>query len=228
MSPRKRNMLEAFRTAADPGAPRKDLPASRPAPKSPPPPKAPPPPRRARSLPALPSWLPWVALIGIAFVVGITIGLGRRGVQASAEPREESSRAPAPGGAPAGPKESPRRTPERELPAQTLAPPYPRSPGGTESALYDARNQYSVVVATYASTAETLAWATYDHLREEGLPVFTPLEVGSKIVVLAGAAPRSDDLAKLEQTLQGLSRDGRPHAYGDAYRSRIDSLIQRP
>jgi hypothetical protein len=59
--------------------------------------------------------------------------------------------------------------------------------------------------------------------------VFTPLTVKKKILVLAGAAPSSADLAELEEKIQSLSRDGRPRVYGDAYRSRIDSLgFHRP
>jgi hypothetical protein len=220
-------MLEAFRSATGGGpapAPLEPAPA-RPAPKSPARPKAAPPPARLPrspiAFPALPAWLPWVALIGVAFVAGITIGLGKRGVEASEEPAPPvTKREPPPA------RERLASTPATSSPA-TAAPQAPIAGLGSESALYDPRNQYCVVVATYGAKAESLAWATYDHLKEANLPVFTPLDVGNKIVILAGAAARSGDLAQLEETIQALSRDGQPRAYADAYRSRIDTFLRR-
>jgi hypothetical protein len=228
MSPRKRNMLEAFRTAADPGAAPAEPAASRPPPK---PARAQPPPARLPAspiaFPALPRWLPWVAIVGVAFVIGLTIGLGRRGTASAAAPgadpreTEEAPLSAEPEPSAAAPRgESAAAAPARAEPQSADASP--------EAALRDPRNQYCVVVATYGASADGLAWATYDHLREAGLPVFPPLDVGNQIVVLAGAAPRSEDLAALEEKVEGLARDGRPRVYADAYRSRIDKLIKRP
>jgi hypothetical protein len=229
MSPRKRDMLEAFRTAADPGAAPAEPAASQPPPK-PARPQAPPArlPASPIAFPTLPRWLPWVALVGVAFVIGLTIGLGRRGTASAAAPGDDQLQAQEP---PASAEPEPSSAaPDAGDPgsASPVRGPSQTGEAASEAALYDPRNQYCVVVASYGASADGLAWATYDHLREARLPVFAPLDVGNQIVVLAGAAPRSEDLAALEETIQGLSRDGRPRAYADAYRRRIDAFIRRP
>ena len=47
------------------------------------------------------------------------------------------------------------------------------------------------------------------------------------VVVLAGAAPTSAELAKIETAVKALSRDGKKKDYADAYCARIDTLIPR-
>ncbi len=217
-------MLEAFRKVGDPVQPEKEVvgkPSSSAAPGATPLPPSSPSPApsiRPSGLSAVPSWLPWIALIGIAFVIGIVIGRVGNGVEAAGETERQAD---------VGPSVTPaRREPAGQAALDTPIRP-PAASGALESTLYDPKNQYTVVVATYPENAEDYAWATYDHLREQGLAVFAPLGVGDKIVVLVGAAPRSSDLAELEEKIEGLSRDKSPRAYGDAYRERIDDLIRR-
>ncbi len=218
-------MLEAFQKVGDPLQPEKEVVSKR-SPSTAPEARTPLAPSnlshdpfvRLRSFPAVPGWLPWLALIGVAFVIGIVVGRRGNGVEAAAtEPTAD-----------VGPSDSPaRKEPASQAALESPPAPAPGATGGPESALYDPKNQYTVVVATYPQTAEDYAWATYDHLREQRVAVFAPLGVGDKIVVLVGAAPRSSDLAALEEKIEGLSRDGNPRAYGDAYRERIDDLIRR-
>ena len=109
-------------------------------------------------------------------------------------------------------------------PAVALTAPAVQKSG---SPLFDPENEYTVVVATYARSAEELAWATHDHLRDARLPVFPLIEVSGKIVILVGAAPTYAGLSGVEEQVRGLSRDGVARIYEDAYRQRIDDLIER-
>jgi len=167
------------------------------------------------------TWVPLLAAALIAFVAGLFVG------RLSSAPATLAAPGEAPGES-AGPN-----------PAAGLVPGTSRDEGRDEgrepetlgqSPLMDKANQYTVVVQTYGPDREDYAWATYDHLRDEGVSAFPPLLTGSRtqlLVVLAGAAPRSADLRDLETRIQGLSRNGRRNVYSDAYREKIDDLIER-
>jgi len=166
------------------------------------------------------------------FVVALGISNGVRGEDVEASdgettPATEAADQPA-GIVPSqtAKREQPRQ-PEERLPAGEVSA---QAAAQNSSPLLDPSNVWTVVVITYsrsASAAEELAWATHDHLLEEGIPVFTPVEIGNKIVVLAGAAPRSSELNTLEERIGSLARDGRSNIYTGAYAERIEKFIDR-
>ncbi|MCZ6597431.1 MAG: hypothetical protein O7B99_07330 [Planctomycetota bacterium] len=103
-----------------------------------------------------------------------------------------------------------------------------RVPSGATDPLFDPINKYTVVAITYGSSAwEDLALDNYDHLREQGLPVFPPLDPGDgKVVILVGAAPVHSELRDVQQKLQDLAGpDGRDHPYRGAYISPLRPLV---
>jgi hypothetical protein len=246
MVPKRENMLEAFRSAgkADPiptePPPLPDPPAAKPAPKQAQEPgsksttvpvrpldepatAAEPAPRISRreleqAVSSFPSWLGWAVLIVIAFVGGVLVGRSTAGPVSAAEPTEEArgEDLPTAGIVPASAAQRPAGSERAEELRED-----PNAP------LLDRDNEYTVVVATYGSTQEDLALATFDHLRDEGLPVFFPYQVGDKIVVFAGAGPMASDLVDLEKRVHALSRDGVRGVYDDAYRVRIDRYVDR-
>jgi len=153
----------------------------------------------------------------LAFALGYAVG---RGSPPVAEAREEP---PEPAPAPR-PSAQPRSFQPRASGAEPAA-------GASaqrieDSALYDAANKYTLVVEAYSKTSPDFAWATHDHLKEEGLDVFPPVASGNLLLVLVGAAPRSADLAEVEARVRKLERDGKKE-YDDAYRQPIDKLISR-
>jgi hypothetical protein len=218
MTSRRKNLLEAFKRSDAPGAP------------PPAPPREPPPttvgdlfgqagarPPRAGGRPA---WL--LPLVGMAltFVLGFLIG---RGAPRAARAGEGE----APAGEPpplARPANQPRSF--QRQPAATDAPKAAGEPRIEESALFDARNAWTVIVASYSLSNKDLAWATYQHLRDAELAVFPPVESRNLVVVLVGAAPTAAALADTEAAVRALVREGKK-AYADAYAARIDTLIPR-
>ncbi len=175
-------------------------------------------------LAALPTWLPWIVGLLLSFAVGFAVGR-----KASVEARAGESGSL--GGRNAAPEQAGTSSPGRGTPGPGSAP-APGAEGGAlptrieESALFDERNRYTIVVASYARAKEDLAWATYEHVRDEGLAVFPPVASGDLVLVLAGAAPTSGELESLEKEIEELGRDGKK-PYHDAYRQGIDKLIQR-
>ena len=95
-----------------------------------------------------------------------------------------------------------------------------------DSPLFDSANHYTIVVQTYNQSSSDHAWATFEHLRAEGFSVFPPVVKDEYLLILVGAAPRSNDLAPIEERIRELLRDGEP-AYHDAYRVKIDDYIDR-
>ncbi len=235
MLPRRKNLLEAFKKsdaagAASASGPSSGLPLSQtPAP----PPRAAPGPlfegTGARS--AGVGRQPAPALIGIglvfAFVAGFLVGRGTEG-EAQAEESEQSTAGlvtdPAPRRGP--PATQPRAFQERPNGAEAAESAPAQSQRLEDSELFDVANTWTVVVAAYSNTNQDLAWATFEHLRDLGLPVFPPVASKNLILVVVGAAPTSGELAKTESTVQALTRDGKK-PYETAYRGRIDALIPR-
>jgi len=95
-----------------------------------------------------------------------------------------------------------------------------------DSPLFDPANHYTVIVQTYGQANKDHAWATFEHLRSEGLPVFPPVVKDEYLLILVGAAPSSKDLAAVQERIRKLPRDGQ-YAYHDAYRAPIDNYIER-
>ena len=95
-----------------------------------------------------------------------------------------------------------------------------------DSPLFDPENHYTIIVQTYGQANKDHAWATFEHLRSEGLPVFRPVVKDEYLLLLVGAAPSSKDLAAVQERIRKLPRDGQ-YAYHDAYRVPIDNYIER-
>jgi hypothetical protein len=177
--------------------------------------------RRTRSALSFGLPLGLVAVV-LAFSLGFVLGrAGRQEARAEVAPR-----------APSPPANQPRAFQE-PLAAQSARPDETTS-GASEriqdSPLFDPANQYTVIVASYTKgkgdANQELAWATYQHLKDEGLPVFRPVVSGNLFVVLAGAAPTRAELETVEKGVRALERDG-DKPYFDAYRVSIDKLIPR-
>jgi hypothetical protein len=224
MSARRKNLLEAFRSADAPP------PAGDPAPERPAPPaRAPRPPFE---LPSLPRWLPWGIGVLVAFAVGFAFGRRSAGEAQAGEgtPGRGASAVPEVS------RERPRSTPSSaEKPLGVRSPgqasgqeqPVPATPARIEeSALFDPANQYTVVAGTYSEPNSDLAWALHEHLRDEDLPVFQPVVSGDLVLVLVGAAPSSSDLAAVETRVRAVQEE-KLDVKPDAYRSRIDALLPR-
>jgi hypothetical protein len=222
MLSRKKNLLEAFQRSDAAGAP--------PAPPSPS--KAAP--NMAGPLferPASPSagarGRPTWAVIAFALVLAFVLGFWA-GRSTQDEARAENGAAPASAPSIRPPANQPRAF--QEAPLRPVEPSGTKAPAGVrrieESALYDLANVHTVVVVAYSNTSEDLAWATYEHLEEQGLPVFPPVASKNLILVLVGAAPSSAELASIEAKVRALPRDGKK-PYESAYRARIDALLPR-
>jgi hypothetical protein len=164
----------------------------------------------------------------LAFVLGFVVGRNTQGEAQAEEPT------PAEGGIRPRPTSQPRAFQERPAaPAGGVATPSGGAPPASgerrieDSALFEPANVWTVIVASYTKSNQDLAWATYEHLKDARLPVFPPVESRNLVVVLAGAAPTSAELEKIETAVKALARDGRKKDYADAYRARIDTLIPR-
>ena len=220
MLPRRKNLLEASKKWHAAGAP------PGPAPPPAPPPRAPPTgplfESVARSAGVGRQPAPALILVGLVFAFALGFVAGRStGGEAQAE---EKSAAVQPPVRRLPPVNQPRAFQEQPASARTETPAAERRI--EESALFDPANLHTVVVAAYSSNNQDLAWATYEHLHELGLPVFPPVASKNLILVLVGAAPTAGELAETEATVKALQRDGQK-AYETAYRARIDALIPR-
>lgn len=152
----------------------------------------------------------------LAFAFGFAVGRGGRSDAQAKESADEES-APAPRAV---------SQPRNFQPRAASETPPGAAPRLEDSALFDAENQFTIVVEAYSKTTPDYAWATHDHLKEEGFAVFPPVASGNLLLVLVGAAPSRADLADTEARLHKLERDGK-REYDDAYRQPIDKLIPR-
>lgn len=211
---RRKNLLEAFQRSQASA----DAPVAPSGPAEPALPLFERPPGGARG-PGLAFGWPLAALaLVVAFALGYVAG---RAAERPAEAEERPLAAP--------PANQPRGFQERPTPAPAALAVPPEAPRSLEeSALFDPANLYTVIVVSYPKNQAStdFAWATVEHLQEAGLPVFPPVESGNLLVVLAGAAPTSAELAATEASVRALVRDGKK-SYDDAYRVRIDKLIPR-
>jgi hypothetical protein len=214
---RKKNLLEAFSRSDAPGAP----PAGAGVPSAPPV-------SGATLFDGVstrtgsglrPAWALAVIGLVVSFVLGYVTGRGASG-EAKAAGGEG---APAPSAPRVPPANQPRAFQERLLPAADAPKEEQRL---EDSPLFDPANLHSVVVAAYSKSNQDLAWATYQHVHEAGLPVFPPVASRNLVVVLVGAAPTESELYKTRDAVRALLRDGKK-AYADAYVTRIDPLIPR-
>ncbi len=98
-----------------------------------------------------------------------------------------------------------------------------------DAALKDPRNRFTIMVVTYADTADQrdMARATHAHLRRSGFPVFRPYLRNGKVLLLVGAAPRKDDLNELRNRLRDLASPRGRREFQDAYVVAIEEYVQR-
>lgn len=174
-----------------------------------------------------PVWALLAAGVVLAFVLGYALGRG-----ANPEARAGEAESPAalrtPHTPPASQARSFQERPSETTPAARTGAADPAEPGRLEdSPLFAPENLHTVVVAAYSNANQDLAWATYEHLREEGLTVFPPVASRNLVLVLAGAAPSTAELAKTLTSVRAALRNGKAE-YDDAYLARIDTLIPRP
>lgn len=162
-----------------------------------------------------------LVLLLVTFALGYA--LGRRGApEAQAGKAEvEAPRKPTP-----GPVPQTRSFGQRDPTAQGAAPVSSGSTRIEDSALFDPANQYTIVAGAYSKTKTDYAWATHDHLLEEGLAVFPPVASGNLLIVLVGTASNKAGLEELLARVKRLERDGKK-VYDDAYVHPIDKLISR-
>jgi hypothetical protein len=100
-----------------------------------------------------------------------------------------------------------------------------------DAALYDPANKYTVKVIEYVRNERNLqwAWGTYDHLVEQGLPVFSVQGSDDSLFLFVGAAPARDDLFALRDKIRETTGpDGRRLDFERALIVPIKSYIKRP
>lgn len=164
------------------------------------------------------------ALVALILTFALGYALGRRGAPEAKAGGDELETPQKPLARPTPqPRSFDARTGEGRGGAPSAAPAATRI---EESPLFDPQNQYTIVVSAYAKTKTDAAWATHDHLLEEGLPVFPPVASGNLLIVLVGTAPGRADLGDLLARVKQLERDGKK-PYDDAYVNPIDKLISR-
>lgn len=162
-----------------------------------------------------------LALLLVTFALGYA--LGRRGAP---ETQAGAGEVEAPLKPTPRPVAQPRSFDQRAEAGQGSAA---TSPGATrieDSALFDPSNQYTIVAGAYSKAKTDYAWATHDHLLEEGLAVFPPVASGNLLIVLVGTAANKAGLDELLARVKRLERDGKK-VYDDAYVHPIDKLISR-
>lgn len=244
MSPRGKNLLEAFSngsgnpaptplpTGSKSGAPSLPLLGTAGA-------------RRSLTLRA--SQVQWLVLAQVVLIV-LAFLLGRASVanvaEAAAEP---SDAAPSAQQKPVGELIRPAQTPEQPAarPQVQPAPPPVNSPAqpanaqvdntprtAAEQALLDPRNVYTLKVADYVYNDSSLKLArdALKYLSETcALPACLTRH-GSRLYLLVGAAPRQVDLDGLGRTvreLKGPPPISKPKEFHDAYVEKIDKVFQR-
>ncbi|MEW6072893.1 MAG: hypothetical protein AB1726_09935 [Planctomycetota bacterium] len=225
---KKRNLLEAFRTAGDGGAGpfAGPPPGARPAAERPPGLLRP----RAGGRP-IPAWVPLGATALIAFVLGIAVGrsTGRESGEALAAGPGEGGKAPA--GALAGPSGAAAEPPAPAAPPGETARETPRqSPAADDpyAPLRDPRNLYTVLAATYGGGREDHARATQRLLADQGLPAFRPVKAQSYLEILVGAGPTRESLADvLRRVKEATDEQGTKGAFHDATIVKIDDHLRR-
>lgn len=205
----KKNLLEAFqrRETATPG--------------SPPAPAAPTLPFEGRAVGSAGARRGLFLLVLLALTFAFGYALGRRSAPEARAAGDEQE-------APVKPTPRPSAQP-RSFDARQGGP-APAAAGTStrieDSALFAPANQYTIVAGAYSKAKTDYAWATHDHLLEEGLAVFPPVASGNLLIVLVGAAPRGADLEEMLARVKRLERDGKK-VYDDAYVHPIDKLISR-
>jgi hypothetical protein len=87
-----------------------------------------------------------------------------------------------------------------------------------DRAFQEPANRYSIQAIQYANAKSelnrTLAYKTYDHLQDRGLPVVRPYRKGDNIFIYIGAAPTTSELKEL---LQRVKNTPGPHGSSDAF-----------
>jgi hypothetical protein len=244
MAQRSKNLLEAFNTSqkaekheSDPGSThgRAGGPFAGPAPapakaRAPEPSVAPsvPESRAARVvIPPLPqafdsflrTTLPLLLAVAIAaFLLGRAsvgrVDAGSKAERPSPQPVQRNADLSAPAVAPAAEKPDPAAAPG----ARDTSP------------LYDKRNNYTILAASYQKTsnAKDLAWKANAYLEKQGFQVFPVYESTSLYLLFVGAAPLQ---VQLDLTLDAIQRlpgpSGRPGDFSSAMLVSIDQHVTR-
>jgi len=107
-----------------------------------------------------------------------------------------------------------------------------RAGGPAEQALMNKENKFTVRLAQYNNDAggRAKAFETAEFLRKLAIPVVTPIEKGSAVILVAGAKPKTEDLASLLKTVQaqhGTGGQEKQLPFASAYIQNIDALVQR-
>jgi len=238
VTPKQKNLLEAFRDAGGSGSeertssagPFAGPPAGSKKKSSPP---SPSPARTPGEKTPLPSWVPLVLVGALCFVLGLMVGrqsgTGEEEVQAggsgggatevanpSTARHDESARYQ-----PSTPPTNPRTNPSSTGTQPTTAP------DPTIAALQDPANQHTIVAVTYGGSQDDSARATMRYFRDLGLPASPPVKSGSYLLVLVGASPTKAGLADLLRRVQGAEDQHGAKPFKDAYLTEIDKLVQR-
>jgi hypothetical protein len=105
------------------------------------------------------------------------------------------------------------------------------TPGARDtSPLYDKRNKYTILVASYVKStgAAALAWKANAYLEKQGFQVFPPYEGATHYQLFVGAAQLQvalDDVLNAIQRIPGPS--GRPGDFSSAMLVSIDQYVAR-
>lgn len=244
MAPKKPNMLEAFQRSAR-EAQQADAGGQAPAPR-----RATPRPSRRSSGeafgaslmktrgPGLPSWLPAAVLILLVAMAGTywftrnlsrsaQAGAGERSGEAGSAELDEAL------------DQDLRSLVEDADPRGAARPPAAGAPDHASSMpeadrrFLDKANRFTMRAVQFENDARgrELAMAVHAHMRAEGLPVVTPVELGDILVVCVGAEPILDGrLLQIQDRLQALDGpppQNEPGAFAGAYAVNIDDYITR-
>jgi hypothetical protein len=101
-----------------------------------------------------------------------------------------------------------------------------------DQAFMNPENRFTVRLAQYNNDAagKAKAFETADFLRKLAIPVVSPIEKGNAVILVAGAKPKTEDLASLLKTVQaqhGTGGQEKQLPFASAYIQNIDALVQR-
>jgi len=101
-----------------------------------------------------------------------------------------------------------------------------------DQAFMNPENRFTVRLAQYNNDAagRAKAFETAEFLRKLAIPVVNPIEKGNAVILVAGAKPKTEDLASLLKTVQGQHGTGgqeKQLPFASAFIQNIDALVQR-
>ena len=235
MTPRQKNMLEAFQASSEEGAPE-----SSGAPQE----TKPAPSMKRKPKGGLPDVAPEVFAVTFSVLIIGAFFLGRWSAGGAVQAAPETTPAsPAVVTQPAAvvseplPQRMNPSAPERDI----VPAPAPVNETASASpmelhtrAFMDTENLVTLRVIYYGADeqGQRRAYQTAKHLEEMGFPVVTPIVKGDYVYVCVGAAPSKSDpeLMRFQRELQlvpGPKPYGKPGDYASAFPYNIDKLIER-